>query len=146
MTNIEANVSVAGGKGSVLIDGNTYLVDPLTDKVTATLNNYFRKHMKTPLASIMDSIKDLPDDLKKVAIQEAVRLQSNGVVADASGYFLNQMLTVDGAGFFLWLLVKANHPTLTHADCVKLAEIATPEILINDISKATGLNTLAGEK
>jgi hypothetical protein len=146
MDNIEANVAIAGGKGSITLEGNTYLIEPLTDKVTATLHNYFRKNMKTPLASILDSIKDLPDDLKKIAIQEAVRLQSTGVVANPEGYFLRQMLTPDGAGFFLWLLLKNNHPEMTHAACIKLAEAAAPEILINDIARATGLNMLVGEK
>ena len=52
------NAAVVGGKGSIVVGGKTFLIDPISDQITGTLHNYFRRTMKSPLASIAEVLKD----------------------------------------------------------------------------------------
>ena len=139
MTNLEANAAVAGGKGTINIGEEVFLIDPITDQVSGTLHNYFRKTMISPLAAIMEDIKTLSVELQKHAIAEAVKIQSGGGAEMNNGFYRDKMLTADGSGFLLWMLAKGSHPELTHAKCVKLAEIKGPEVLVMELAKASGV-------
>lgn len=139
------NASVAGGKGSIVVGGKTYLIDPISDQITGTLHNYFRRSMKTPLASIAGSLKGLPEELQKFAISEAVKLQANGGVTGNGAFYRDAMLSNDGCGFLFWLLAKRNHPELTHEACTAIVAIATPEAIMGDLATASGLVQLGDD-
>lgn len=139
----DANSSVAGGKGVVVIKGETFLIDPITDQSTATLHNYFRRTMKSPLAAVAESLKGLPEEMQRMIIAEAVKIQVGGGSDANAAFYRDKMLSADGCGFLFWLLAKENHPDLTHAKCTALAESATPEMLMAELGKASGLLSLS---
>jgi hypothetical protein len=139
------NASVAAGKGSVVIAGKTFLIDPISDQITGTLHNYFRRTMKTPLAAIADSLKGLPEDLQKFAIAEAVKMQANGGAEGNGAFYRDAMLSDAGCAFLFWLLAKKNHPELTHEACIALVKQATPEVVMGDLATASGLVQLGGD-
>ena len=143
MTDTEANTSVAGGKGVIVVKGETFLIDPISDQSTATLHNYFRRTMKSPLAAIADSLKGLPEDIQRLAIAEAVKIQVGGGAEGNAAFYRDKMLSAEGSGFLFWLLAKGNHPELTHQTCIALAEAASPEIMMSELAKASGLLLLS---
>lgn len=139
------NAAVVGGKGSIVVGGKTFLIDPISDQITGTLHNYFRRTMKSPLASIADSLKGLPEDLQKFAIAEAVKMQANGGAEGNGAFYRDAMLSNDGCGFLFWLLAKKNHPELTHEACTALVKAATPEVVMGELATASGLVQLGSE-
>ena len=145
-SNGDYNASVVGGKGSVVIGGKTFLIDPISDKITGTLHNYFRRTMKSPLASIADSLKGLPEDLQKFAIAEAVKMQANGGAEGNGAFYRDAMLSNEGCGFLFWLLAKKNHTELTHEMCISLVRDATPEVVMGDLASASGLVQLGNQE
>lgn len=134
-----ANASVAGAKGSITVAGKTYLVEPISDQITGTLHNYFRRTMKSPLAAIAESLEGLPESLQKFAVAEAVKMQANGGAEGNGAFYRDAMLSDHGCGFLFWLLAKKNHPELTHETCTALVKQATPEVIMADLATASGL-------
>lgn len=140
---LDANESVAGALGSFELGGKTFLVDQVTDQTIATLHKHLRKTMKSPLASIMESLKGLPEELQKVAVAEAVKLQANGGVEGNAVFFRDQMLSANGTGFLFWLLAKKNHPDLTLEKAMELVNKADSVMAVmEELSKACGMDQL----
>lgn len=139
------NAAVAAGKGSITVAGKTFLIDPISDQITGTLHNYFRRNMKTPLVAIADSLKGLPEELQKHAISEAVKLQANGGVTGNLAFYRDAMLSNEGCAFLFWLLAKRNHPELTHEACTVIVKAATPEVVMGDLATASGLVQLGDD-
>jgi len=145
ISSAEVNENVAGAQGTVVIDGKTYLIDQVTDQAMATLHRHLRKTMKSPLAAIMDSLRGLPEELQKIAVAEAVKLQANGGAEGNSAFYHDQMLSPNGCGFLFWILAKRNHPELTLEKCVELVAKSTPEMVMTELATASGLTSLASE-
>ena len=101
--------------------------------------------MKTPLASIAESLKGLPEELQKFAIAEAVRIQANGGAEGNAAFYRDKMLSNDGCGFLFWMLAKSNHPELTHNICTDLVAKVTPEVVMQQLATASGLVTMNEE-
>ena len=101
--------------------------------------------MKTPLSSIAESLKGLPEELQKFAIAEAVKLQANGGAEGNAAFYRDKMLSSDGCGFLFWMLAKGNHPELTHKSCTDLVSQVTPEVIMQELATASGLITLREE-
>jgi|694.fasta_scaffold127184_2 hypothetical protein len=139
----EMNENVAGAQGSVVFSGITYLIDQVTDKHIATLHKHLRRHLKSPLASIVDSLAGLPLELQKTAIQEAVQLQANGGAEGNEAFFRDGMQSAEGCGFLFWLLAKKNHPDLSLERCVAIINENNPEVALGEIAEASGFMRLA---
>lgn len=142
MNQLEANEAVAGGKGTLVLEGTTYLVDPLTDRHFATLTNFIRKRMKSPLESIADSLKGLPPELAKEAIREATKMQASGGAEMTKAYLVEQLSNPKVLGFLTWLLVKSSHPTVTHDDLTILIEKEGVDRVLVELYEAAQLDKL----
>lgn len=138
----EMNEDVAGAQGSVVFAGVTYLIDQVTDKHIATLHKHLRKHMKSPLAAIVDSLNGLPIELQKAAISEAVQLQANGGAEGNNAFFRDGMQSANGCGFLFWLLAKKNHPEISLEKCVAVVA-DNPEVALGELAEASGFSRLA---
>lgn len=143
--NVIANEAVSGGLGTIKIGDKTFLVDQVTDKIMGTLHNFIRTSMKSPLSAIANSLKDLPPEMQKFAISEAVKLQANGGAEGNAAFFKDCLLSIDGCGFLMWLLVKKNHPELSQKLCCELVKEASPEAVMADLGPACGLVAVAPE-
>jgi len=138
----EMNENVAGAQGTIVLAGSTYLIDQVTDKHIATLHKHLRKHMKSPLASIAESLNGLPLELQKAAISEAVQLQANGGAEGNNAFYRDAMLSSAGCGFLLWVLVKKSHPELSLEKCVAMVTEVTPEIAMTELAEASGMGRM----
>ena len=142
MDSVELNEAVAGGKGTLILGGETYLVDPLTDRHFGTFSGYIRKRMKSPLESIAASLKGLPLELQKAAVSEATRLQASGGMELTRQHLTDQLSESEPLGFLVWLLVRETHPDTTPKKLAVLVEAAGPESVLADLYSAAGLEKL----
>jgi hypothetical protein len=141
----DRNESVAGGKGTIVIGGQTYLVDQINDRHMATLSAYLRKRIKSPLEMVMASIKSLTPELQKVAIAEAVKLQAGGPPEITRGFIEQQLLEPEPLSFLIWILIRGNHPDQRHDEAfIKVVSDAGAETLLTDLYLAAGLSKLQG--
>lgn len=141
----ERNEAVAGGKGTLVLGGQTFLVDQITDRHMATLSAYLRKRVKSPIEAVMESIKSLHPDLQKVAIAEAVKLQSSGPPAVSREFVEQQLLEPEPLSFLVWVLIRSNHPDVRHdAAFIKLVSDAGAEVVLSDLYTAAGLAKIQG--
>jgi|GEM_PF-535179 len=144
--NAKTNEAVAGAQGSFAIAGKTYLIDQVTDQTIATLHKHLRKTLKSPLASIMESLKGMPEELQKSAISEAVKLQANGGVEGNAIFFRDQMLSANGCGFLFWMLARKNHPELTLEKCYELVNQQESIVsVMEELSVACGMEQLTNK-
>lgn len=145
MESQERNEAVAGAKGSIYLGGQTYLVDQITDRHMATLSAYLRKRVKSPLETIMESVKSLPPDLQKVAVAEAVKIQASGPPAVTREFVEQQLLEAEPLSFLVWVLIRGNHSDVKHnAEFIKIVESAGVESVLSDLYTAAGLAKMQG--
>lgn len=142
MNQLEANESVAGGKGTLVLEGVTYLVDPLTDRHFATLTNFIRKRMKSPLESIMESLKGFPPELAKEAVREATKMQASGGAEMTKAYLAEQLSNSKVLGFLTWLLVRSNHPEVSNENLTTMIEKVGVDKVLVDLYEAAQLDKL----
>lgn len=145
MESQERNEAVAGAKGTLVLGGQTYLVDQITDRHMATLTAYLRKRVKSPLEAVMESVKSLPPDLQKVAVAEAVKIQASGPPAITREFVEQQLLEPEPLSFLVWILIRGNHPDVRHnAEFTKTVETAGVEVVLTDLYTAAGLSKMQG--
>jgi len=142
MNQVEANESIAAAKGTITLGGQTYLVDPMTERTFGTLSKWLRKRLADPLAAIAASLAGLPKHLQEIAVREAVALKAGGGVEMTRSHIEQQLMEPEPCAFLLWVLVRGNHPNTTHAELTALVQAGNPEAVLAELYDAAGLRDL----
>jgi hypothetical protein len=142
MSQQSLNMAVSGAKGTLVLGGSTYLVDPITDTIFGTIGKWLRKRMKNPLAAIADDLKHLPKHLQEVAVKEAVALKAGGGAEMTRAYLEQQLFEPEPCAFLVWLLIRGNHADVTHEFLIPLVTEASPERVLSELYSAAGLDDM----
>lgn len=141
MDKIDANEAVANANGTLVLQGQTFLLEPLNDQIFGTVTSFIRRRMKSPLESIMASLKDLPPELAKEAVKEATRLQATGVSLEFSKEYLDdQFHDPKVLGFFVWVVARKAHPDTTAEQFAKMVEAEGCDKVLSELYAGLGLD------
>lgn len=147
MEKIDANEAVANANGTLVLQGQTFLLEPLNDQIFGTVTSFIRRRMKAPLESIMHSLKDLPPELAKEAVREATRLQAGGKSLEFSKEYLDdQMHDPKVLGFFVWTVARKAHPDVKVEQFEALVAAEGCEKVLADLYEGLGLDKVSKEK
>lgn len=139
MLDTETNIQATGGPRAVKIGETTYLASPIDDRDHATLLDWVKKRLKSPLLAIADDFDKLPPLMQEKAIRAAVEAKTAGGVAPSGEAYREQLLSPAGAAFLAWLSIRHEHQTVKLEDLAKDITADNAVEIVAELAEAAGL-------
>lgn len=141
----ENETALAGAPGTVDIGGTVFLLDKLTTATVFALYEWGSEQARklyNPYREVCEALDGLavdPADKTRLLVQ-AQSVQASGEIP---GDLITKCLrSREGVAFYLWVLTRRYHPTLTYAAAV---ELVTPENRLDlycQLDAASGANVV----
>lgn len=136
---------VAGGGVPIEFDGQMIVLEPLTMKDFATIEQHLLSKRQNPLDMVKSRLEGLEPEVQKhlleLAYQDSKRMTTISP-AEVGGF----MDTVDGLAFTIWLCVQRSHPgrwTLENVEnYVKSQSVLGIQNMLRARDQASGLDEL----
>lgn len=132
------NEVATGAPGTLPLGGKVWIVSQPSAQHFSMLRQWARKRLKKPLASVAREVEGLPIELQQAAIEAAVKLNESGSELTADR-IQDELTTVEGCGWWLWVLTREHHPDATPATFRALMDEDTVHGVLADLRKATRL-------
>jgi hypothetical protein len=120
----KAGKLVQGAPGPVAVGGETFVVAQPTKADFVTLSKLLKKvweqRQSATIARVSAELKDLPADVKEIAVRAAVGHR----VSPDNAALSELLLDAEGCAAWLWILARKHHPDLTLA---RARELVTDE-------------------
>lgn len=131
--------------GTIVLNGQTWLVSKPTERDVFTVFSYAKKQAKKlyhPLKQVTDALAglDVPIEAKTALYLQAGRVHSNGEVPEES---ISEYLTsAAGAAFYFWILARKNHPELKLEEAQQWITEENSIAVFAELDEASGVNMI----
>lgn len=144
MADSETNIVATGGPRSVKIGETTYLASPLDDRDNATLLDWVKRRLKSPLLALAEDFDKLPPLMQEKAIRAAVECKTAGGTTPSGEAYREQLMSPAGAAFLAWLMIRHEHGTVKLEDLAKDITESNAIDVVAQLGEAAGLGKTIG--